>query len=744
MYMGVIWENQPAKDWMQAYPIGNGRQGAMIFGGYQEERIQMNLDSLYYGGHVDRINPDARENLDKVRQLILEERFQEAEEILLYAFTGTPQSQRPYQTLGDLWITYQNAPDHVEKYRRELCLQKGMVTEYFETEKGSVSKEYFASYPDHVMVVHMKAEGEEELSLSVLLQRARFYEETGRVGDHTIYMQGQSGPNGVEFCTAVSAVVSGGTLAAIGEHLVVKNCKEIVLFISGETSFYGQNPKKTVQQRLADAEKMGFVQLFKCHTKDYKELFDRVEFVLDAGEESFGDEEMPFHERLLEHPNDPKVAESYYQFGRYLMIAGSRQGSLPLNLQGIWNEEMQPSWDSKYTININTEMNYWPAESCNLSECHEPLFGLIERMRISGKETARRMYGCRGFTAHHNTDVWADTAPQDIYLPASYWVLGGAWLCTHILTHFRYTNDRAFLARMYPCLEDAVRFFEDFMIEDRGELIVCPSVSPENTFITQSGKMSSICAGCTMDSEILHDLFTDYIEASSVLQIEGKLVDWAKMALTKLPKMKIGSYGQLQEWREDYGEKEPGHRHISHLYALYPSNQITWERTPKYMEAAKRTLEHRLENGGGYTGWSCAWMICMYARLEDGEGAYQCILKLLRESTSLNLMDTHPKRNGCVFQIDGNMGAAAGIVEMLVHAESGILKLLPALPKEWNSGHIYGVRILSDAEVSIDWQDGQVVHAVIKTGEKAQSFHVQCNGEWKEVSVQAHSELALV
>ena len=753
---GIFWEDAPAREWLEAYPIGNGRQGAMIYGGCGYERVQLNLDSLWYGGHVDRINPEARENLESVRQLILNGRISEAEEKLVYSFSGTPQSQRPYQPLGDLHITYGRLQrewkeEEMSSYCRELKLEKGMVEESFvRAGTGKIRKCYFASWPARVIVITMECLPAEKaadpdaecagISFSAILQRERFYEHAGKVNDHTIFMSGQSGPEGVNFYTAVSAVAEGeeSQVQVSGEHLILRNCRKVTLFIAGETSFYEKDPVSAVKKRLEEAERLGAEAIRQEHEKDYGKLFGRVRFRLGKkGAEDRLVSLMPLQRRKEEYPEDPALSEAYYQFCRYLMIAGSRPDSLPLNLQGIWNEEMQPAWDSKYTININTEMNYWPAESSNLAECSLPLFGLIRRMAESGRDTARRMYGCRGFTAHHNTDIWADTAPQDIYIPASYWVMGGAWLCTHIMRHYRYTKDKEFLREFYPCLEEAVLFFEDFLIEDGGELVTCPSVSPENTYIMKDGTEGCICAGSTMDVEILNDLFTDYLEASEILDVRNGISERAAEYIRRFPKLKIGKYGQIQEWREDYEEKEPGHRHISQLYALYPSNQISCDRTPALAQAAAKTLERRLFYGGGHTGWSCAWIVCMYAKLENGEEAYKNLVKLFRQSTAPNLMDTHPRRDSCVFQIDGNMGALAGITEMLVHAEPGYVKLLPSLPDAWKDGEISGICIMDGGQISMKWEEGRVSRYEIQAGNAPLSLTLVYNGIREEIQIGA-------
>lgn len=720
--MGEIWYDRAAKEWNQALPIGNGRMGAMVFGGSEKERIALNQDSIWYGGPIDRINPDAKSHLEEVRSLILEERIPEAERLLQYAFSGMPQSERPYQPLGDIQITYHGLDGEVSDYRRELDLENGMVKESFCLGGRRIRKEYLASCPHGVVCIHMES-GEGTLSMDLLLTRGRFYDCAGKLDNHTIYMDGTLGKGGVSFLAALTAQAAGGEVSVLGEHLLVREAREVDFYISCETSFYEKDWRQAVEDRLKLARRDGYEYIKKKHREDYRKLFGGVTLELGTGEEeelseggSAEAENLPIDRRMeaeREKGFAPSFASLYFQYGRYLLISSSRPGSLPANLQGIWNEEMQPAWDSKFTININLEMNYWPAEICGLAECHLPLFEHLERMWGRGKEVAEKMYGCRGFVAHHNTDLWGDCAPQDIYIPATYWVMGGAWLCTHIWNHYSYTRDRAFLQRMYPILRDAVLFFCDYLIEVDGELVTCPSVSPENTYIMENGSRGCICAGSSMDIQILRDLLEGYLKASGELSICDEPVQESKEILCKLPKTKIGKYGQIMEWRKDYEEEEPGHRHISQLYALHPSGQITADGTPELARAAKKTLERRLSFGGGHTGWSRAWIVNLYARLGEGEKALQNLNALWSQSTFPNLMDTHPIRGGYVFQIDGNFGATAAIAEMLVQSDESRTLLLPALPEQWKNGKVTGLPLCGGARIGLEWKRGILRTAAI-------------------------------
>ena len=701
--MGKLTYTQPASNWNEALPIGCGRIGAMIFGEPGYERIQLNEDSIWYGGPQERPNPDAYNNLGKVREFILKDgNLGEAENLLRFAFSGTPQSERPYETAGDMNIEWNTGkPLH---YSRELLMEEGCVRVSFETQDDNYVKEYIASYPDQVLAIKTTAKRKGRLSLNILLTRGRFYETVGRIAQNAVYLGGQAGPDGVKFQNGVAVKAINGTVRQTGERLFVENADSVEIFIAMETSFYNADQYESkVAHRLQNALDKGYDAIRRDQRADYKELFDRVSFSLGKDDKS---ESLSF-------------VENYYQFVRYLCISASRPGSLPANLQGIWNQDMTPAWDSKYTININTEMNYWPIETANLSECHMPLFDLLKRMDENGKVVAQKMYHCRGFVAHHNTDMWADCAPQDIWLPATYWVMGGAWLSTHIWTHYCHTLDQEFLRDMYYVLKDAVLFFHDFLIEDQGELITCPSVSPENTYILPNGQSGRVCAAPAMDNEILVDVMESFLKASKVLNIQDEIVDRTAEILTKIPKLKIGKYGQIMEWREDYEEVEPGHRHISQLYALYPSHQIKKDKTPDLAEAAAKTLARRLEFGGGHTGWSCAWITNLYARLQDGENAWKMMQKMFHDSTFTNMMSNHPMGRGYVFQIDGNYGTMAAIQEMLVQSNEERTILLPAIPEEWADGKVSGLVLYGGTTVDMEWKEHKLVKCYLHAGKSS-------------------------
>lgn len=718
--MDRIFYTKPAQKWEEALPLGNGRVGAMIYGTIGTENIQLNEDSIWYGSKRNRVNPDAFTNLDKVRKLLNEEKIVEAEELLQASFSGNPESQRHYQPLGNLLLEMKNSSyqtndwgqtvvDTACDYQRSLYLDKAISNVEYSLNGVRYTREFFCSFPNQIVAIRLNADQGSKINFDAILRRGRYFDACSKIGHGMIMMEGNLGRDGIQFCTAIKIETFNGSVANIGERVVVRDADEVVIYLAAETSFYHTDWKKVAIDRLEDAHSLGYELLKEKHILDHHNLFNRMRLFLSY---DYSLNDLPTDIRLSrfqKNEDDNGLIQLYFDYGRYLMIAGSRPGSQAMNLQGIWNNEMTPSWDSKYTININTQMNYWPAEVCGLSDCHMPLFDLIHRIAETGKNTAEEMYGCRGFVAHHNTDIWGDSAPQDTYVPATYWVLGGAWLCTHIMIHYRYTLDLTWLRGEYIYLENAVLFFHDFLLEEDGEVYLSPSVSPENTYIMPNGELGRVCKGCTMDSGILWDLFTGFLEASDVLNIDNEITVRTKELLSKLPPLQIGKHGQIMEWRKDYDEVEPGHRHISQLYSLHPSFQIDVDTMPDLALAAEKTLERRLTYGGGHTGWSAAWLINFYARLRNSEKAWMNLCNILKKSTFSNLMDNHPRGQGHVFQIDGNFGAVAGIMEMLIQGDEDNLKLLPALPTAWNEGEVHGARIPGAKLVDFAWKDGKII-----------------------------------